>query len=178
VAALIERGAVLVFQPRQSATHDLVGGALKSLFFRCVMERQDMQRPMSYFCDEFQRFITFDPETGEHAFLDRCRAYRVNSFLATQSMAALLAATKRGVQSSNALDSILVNTPTKVCFRTTDQSAVATMKCFIPRDPRSEQHILNFRPPSSLLTGESYFSLGNSWGRTRYQLPTRPASSK
>jgi hypothetical protein len=175
VAALIDRGAVLVFQPRQSATHDLVGGALKSLFFRCVMERQDMERPIGYFCDEFQRYITFDPETGEHAFLDRCRAYRVNSFLATQSMAALLVASKRGVQSSNALSSILVNTPTKVCFRTSDESSVATMKSFIPKDPTSQLHVLNFRPPSSLLTGEYYFAFGHSWGRTRYQLPARPA---
>lgn len=175
VAALIERGAVLVFQPRQSATHDLVGAALKSMFFRCVMERQDMQRPIGYICDEFQRFISNDPETGEHAFLDRCRAYRVNSFLATQSMAALLAATNRRPNASSALDSILVNTPTKVCFRTTDQSAVTTMKAFIPRDPRSEQHVLNFRPPSSLLTGEYYFAFQHEWGRTRYQLPVERA---
>lgn len=173
VADLIERGAVLVFQPRQTATHDLVGGALKSLFFRSVMERTDMQRPIGYFCDEFQRFITSDPETGEHAFLDRCRAYRVNSFLATQSMAALLAATNRGPNSRSALDSILVNTPTKVCFRTTDETAVATMKSFIPRDPRSEQHVLNCRPPSSLLTGEYYFAFQHTWGRTRYRLPAQ-----
>lgn len=176
VAALIDRGAVLVFQPRQKASHELVGGALKSLFFRCVMEREDMERPIAYFCDEFQRFMTSDPETGEHAFLDRCRAYRVNSFLATQSMAALLAATSRGRDGRSALDSILVNTPTKVCFRTTDENAVATMKSFIPRDPRSEQHVLNLRPPSSLLTGEYYFSFQHEWGRTRYQLPPSKAS--
>lgn len=177
VAALIERGAVLVFQPRQTVTHDLVGRALKSLFFRGVMGRQDMERPIGYFCDEFQRYITCDPETGEHAFLDRCRAYRVNSFLATQSMAALLAATNRGPHSSSALDSILVNTPTKVCFRTTDETAVATMKSFIPRDPRSDQHVLSFRPPSSLLTGEYYFAFQHTWGRTRYQLPARKEST-
>ena len=174
VAALIDRGAVLVFQPRQTATHDLVGRALKSLFFRSVMERTDMLRPIAYFCDEFQRFITQDPETGDHTFLDRCRAYRVNSFLATQSMAALLAATQSGAHSRSALDSILVNTPTKVCFRTTDETAVQTMKAFIPRDSRSEQHVLNYRPPSALLTGEYYFALQHHWGRTRYRLPGTP----
>lgn len=181
VAELVESGRVIVFQPAQVATHDLVGAALKSLFFRTVMERQDMQRPMGYFCDEFQRFITADPETGEHTFLDRCRAYRVNCFLATQSMAALMAATGKGINGfSSSLDSILVNTPTKLCFRTTDMHAVATMKAFIPRDPQSEQHVLNFRPPSSLLVGEYYFAIGHQWGRTRYQLAaptTLPATS-
>jgi hypothetical protein len=176
VAALIEEGCVLVFQPRQSATHDLVGAALKSLFFRCVMERQDMERPIGYFCDEFQRFISNDPETGEHAFLDRCRAYRVNCFLATQSMAALLAATKAVGGISNTLDSILVNTPTKLCFRTTDEHAVAAMKTFIPRDPGSDQHVLSFRPPSSLLVGEYYYCMGHQWGRTRYQLASHSAA--
>ena len=132
-----------------------------------------MDRPIGYVCDEFQRYITSDAETGEHNFLDRCRAYRVNSVLATQSMAALLAATNRGLAGRSALDSILVNTPTKVCFRTTDETAVTTMKSFIPKDPRSEQHILNFRPPSSLLTGEYYFAIGPEWGRTRYLLPVR-----
>lgn len=178
VAEFIESGRVIVFQPAQTATHDLVGAALKSLFFRSVMERQDMQRPMGYFCDEFQRFITADPDTGEHTFLDRCRAYRVNCFLATQSMAALMAATGRdGNSFSSSLDSILVNTPTKLCFRTTDALAVVTMKSFIPRDPQSEQHVLNFRPPSSLLVGEYYFAIGHQWGRTRYQLAARNRST-
>jgi hypothetical protein len=177
VAALIDRGAVLVFQPRQSATDDLMGRALKSLYFRCIMERCDMQRPIAYFADEFQRFVTTDEETGEHTFLDRCRAYRVNTILATQSMAALSAATSRSVHGVSALSSILVNTPTKVCFRTTDESAVTTMKSFIPRPPGNEQHILTCRNPASLLTGEYYFALGPSWGRTRYQLAPSDASA-
>ena len=174
VADLIERGAVIVFQPRQTATHDFMGRALKSQFFRCVMQRTNMLRPIGYFCDEFQRYITTDPETGEHAFLDRCRAFRANSFLATQSMAALLAATNRGPNAGSALDSILVNTPTKICFRTTDPSAVSTMKSFIPGDPRSDNHVLSFRPPSSLQTGEYYFAFQHTWGRTRYKLPAHP----
>lgn len=173
VATLVERGAVLVFQPRDTSTHDLLGGALKSLFFRCTMERRDMLRPMGYFCDEFQRYITFDADTGEHAFLDRCRAYRVNSFLATQSMAALRAASGGGgLHLSSALDSLLVNTPTKVCFRTADETSVATMKSFIPGDAHSGGHVLSFRPPSSLKTGECYFAFGPTWGRTRYRLAT------
>jgi hypothetical protein len=170
IADLMERGAVIVFQPRPKATHDLMGAALKSLFFRCTMERRDMTRPIGLFYDEAQRFITVDEETGEHAFFDRCRAYRVNAFMATQSMAALQAAVSASPTSRSALDSILVNTPTKVCFKTTDSAALGIMTGFIPPDPSGLGHVLSARPPSSLMVGECYFSLGHEWGRTRYQL--------
>lgn len=175
VAALINRGAVLVFQPRQTATHDLAGRALKTLFFRCAVERKDMQRPIAYVADEFQRFYSCDPDSGDYAFLDRCRAYRVNCVLATQSISALMAITNHGPSSRSLLDSLLTNTTTKLCFRTNEESSVAIMKSFIPRDPRSDQHVLNFRPPSSLLVGEYYFCVQHEWGRTRYQLPAQAA---
>ncbi len=171
LAALMDRGAVLVLQPRQTKTHDIIGRALKSLFFRTVMERRDMARPIGYVVDEFQRYITSDEETGDHAFLDRCRAYRCNAVLASQSMSALLTAVGEGRAGSTAVDSLLTNLPTKACFRTTDLETVRTMQAFIPRDSRSDQHILSFRPPSSLLTGEYYFSFEHDWGRSRYQLP-------
>ena len=170
IADLIERGSVIVFQPRAKATHDLVGKALKSLFFRCTMERKDMIRPVALIYDEAQRFISTDEETGEHAFFDRCRAYRVNAFMATQSIAALQAAMGTNLSSNSALESILVNTPTKVCFRTNDPSALLIMKGFIPPDPTGLGHVLHARPPSSLKVGECYFSLGSKWGRHRYQL--------
>lgn len=170
IGAAIERGAVIVFQPRQKPTHDIVGAALKSLFYRCVMERKDMLRPIGLICDEAQRFITADPETGEHSFLDRCRAYRVNAILATQSMAALEAVVNSEPGGRSALESILVNTPTKACFRTTDFSASHMMKSFIPADPSGQGHVLNARPLSSLKVGECYYSIGGTWGRSRYQL--------
>jgi hypothetical protein len=166
----IERGAVIVFQPRPKATHDLAGAALKSLFFRCTMQRQDMTRPVGLVYDEAQRFVTVDSETGEHAFFDRCRAYRVNALMATQSMAALQAAVGLTASASGALESILVNTPTKVCFRTNDNAALQIMKGFIPADPSGMGHVLHARPPSSLKVGESYFSFGHEWGRNRYPL--------
>ena len=171
LAALMDRGAVLVLQPRQTKTHDVIGRALKSLFFRTVMERKDMTRPLAYVVDELQRYISIDEETGDHAFLDRCRAYRCNAVLASQSMSALLTAVGEGRNGSSAVDSLLTNLPTKACFRTTDLATVRTMQAFIPRDSRSDQHILSFRPPSSLLTGEYYFSFEHDWGRSRYQLP-------
>ncbi len=170
IAELIGRGAVIVFQPRKKATHDLVGMALKSAFFRSVFERKDMLRPMGYFCDEAQRFITTDEETGEHSVFDIARAYRLTACIATQSMAALQTAVGAGTRALAALDSIVVNTPTKACFRTTDVASLQLMKQFIPSDPRGLGHVLNARPPSSLKVGECYFSLGHEWGRSRYRL--------
>ncbi|MCF8169339.1 MAG: hypothetical protein K9K38_13445 [Rhodoferax sp.] len=169
IAKLIDRGAVLVYQPQSRHSHETVGRALKSLFFRSVMERVDMLRPTAYFCDEFQRFITVDPETGDNNFLDRCRAFRCNSFLATQSIASLLAATAQSYKNSSCLDSILVNTPTKLCFRTPDLTTLETMMGFIPPDPRGNFHVLTKRPPASLKTGECYYTVQDSWGRARYQ---------
>jgi len=170
IAELIEHGAVIVFQPRKKATHDLVGKALKSAFFRAAFERKDMQRPMGYFCDEAQRFLTTDEETGEHSVFDTARAYRLTACIATQSMAALQTAVGAGPRAITALDSIVVNTPTKACFRTTDVASLQLMKRFIPPDPRGLGHVLNARPPSSLKVGECYFSLGHEWGRSRYRL--------
>jgi hypothetical protein len=171
MAALMDRGAVLVLQPRHTKTHDVIGRALKSLFFRTTMERKDMSRPVAYVVDELQRYISSDQETGDHAFLDRCRAYRCNAVLASQSMSALLTAVGEGRNGGTAVDALLTNLPTKACFRTTDLETVRTMQSFIPRDSRSDQHILSFRPPSSLFTGEYYYSFGHEWGRARYQLP-------
>ena len=170
IAQLIETGAVIVFQPQKKKTHDLVGSVLKSLFFRCAMQRSDMTRSLGYFCDEAQRFVTTDDETGEHAFLDRARAYRVTAVLGTQSMASLQAAVGGGIQSMAAIESILVNTPTKVCFRSTDNQTLQTMRAFIPSDPRGLGHVLSTRPPSTLQIGECYYSIGHEWGRYRYQL--------
>jgi hypothetical protein len=173
IASMVECGKVIVFQPRPTATFDMVGRALKALFFSAVMNRKDMTRPMAYLCDEFQRFVTCDTETGEHTFLDRCRAYRTNVILATQSIAALHAAVAGARNSGTALDSIMVNTPTKLCFRTPDEASVATLKSVIPRDPGGNGHILSCRPPSSLKTGECYYTIQDTWGRTRYSLPAR-----
>jgi hypothetical protein len=170
IPALINRGAVILFQPGKKATHDLTGRALKSLFFRCAFEREDMLRPMGYFCDEAQRYLTTDEETGEHSVFDTARAYRLTACIATQSVAALQAAVGASTRDLAALDSIVVNTPTKVCFRTTDVASLQVMKRFIPSDPSGNGHVLIARPPSSLRVGECYFSLGQEWGRSRYQL--------
>ena len=130
-----------------------------------------MERPVAYVVDEFQRFISNDPETGEHAMLDRNRAYRMNAVLASQSYAALATAVAGDRHSGTALDSIMTNCPSKVLFRTPDLASVHAMQSVIPRDPFGDGHVLTFRPPSSLLVGEYYYTLQGKWGRTRYKLP-------
>ena len=171
IADLVATGKVILYQPRPSSTYELVGRALKGLFFRAVTEREDMERPVAYVVDEFQRFISNDPETGEHAMLDRNRAYRMNAVLASQSYAALATAVAGDRHSGTALDSIMTNCPSKVLFRTPDLASVHAMQSVIPRDPFGDGHVLTFRPPSSLLVGEYYYTLQGKWGRTRYKLP-------
>lgn len=169
---LVANGKVIVFQPRPLETYELVGRALKGLFFRAVTHRQDMERPMAYVVDEFQRFISGDPETGEHAVLDRNRAYRMNAVFATQSYAALSTSVAGDRNSASALDAIMTNCPSKVLFRTPDKASAHAMQSVIPHDPFGDGHVLALRPPASLQVGEYYYTLQGRWGRTRYKLPT------
>lgn len=169
IVELIDSGKVLVYQPAASKAHDVAGRALKSQFFQAAMERKDMSRNVVYCCDEFQKYVTTDKDTGEANFLDRSRAYRVNALLASQSLAAIRAAMGATASSDSALTSMLANLTTKLIFRTTDPETVQKMEFFIPQHPHHGQHVLRVRPPSTLETGESYFVVGNRWGRSKYQ---------
>jgi len=173
IAEAVENGKVIVFQPRANATFDMVGRALKSLFYRSVMERRDMTRPTAYVCDEAQRFISSDTDSGDQTFLDRCRAFRCNVVLATQSIAALQTVISPSGRNSAIIDGILVNCTTKIIFRTPDISTVEMLKAFIPPNPISGMHILTARPPASLKTGEYFYSVQEKFGRTQYQLPKK-----
>ena len=171
IAHAVDNGMVIVFQPRASATHDVVGKALSSVFYRCVMERADMERPMALCIDELQRFCDPSPESGIHAFLDRCRAFRCSCVLASQSVAALQNVLNPHGRSSSILDSILINCTTKVCFRTSDPNTSDMLRTFIPPNPMSDVHVVTARPPSSLKTGEYYFAYKGKYGRKSYRLP-------
>jgi hypothetical protein len=173
---IVDSGNVLVFQPNSRASHSLAGKALKTLFFQTVMSRQDMLRPIAYVCDEFQRFVTLDPESGDHNFFDRCRAYRVTVVVASQSVAALQIAMGSGNEARDAVTSLLINLPTKVVFRTPCAQTVEAMKGYIPMDPGGDVHILQCRPPSTLMTGEYYFTNAQDWGRARHTLPAQTAA--
>ena len=113
--------------------------------------------------------MTADKVTGEAHFLDRSRAYRVVSVLATQCIPSILGVMDARYDKQSALASILANTPTKLMFRNTDPTTANQMKSFIPGSPSYGIHVLDARPPSTLRTGEYYYQIGNEWGRAQYQ---------
>lgn len=169
---LVEAGQIVLYQPEAGALHDLIGRALKARFFDAARRRQSVRRPLVYACDEFQRFYTADPESGEHAFLDCARAYRTTCLLATQSIPALLAAIGRDQSRSDKLAALLANCRTQIFLRTVDATTRVTLESLIPAPPDpSRPHVVKVRPLSGLAVGEAYAIHDGQWGIHRYQLP-------
>ena len=179
-------GKVLIYYPGDNSfVSDAIGRLIKSKFFVATFTRKNKERPIAYVCDEFQRFITGDPESGEQSFLDRCRAYRGICVLATQSIASIQKALyDAGEQIQGCVDAcisiILNNTGTKLFFRNTDKDTQERLKQLIPINTlaNSGHHIMDARPISTLKVGECYFLLSDSkWGRAQISLmgQTRPA---
>lgn len=171
----IEHGSVLIYSPGDNSfVSDAIGRLIKGKFFTATFGRSNKTRPVAYVCDEFQRFITGDPESGEQSFLDRCRAYRAVCVLATQSIASI----KKGLHESGELfvddcvSIILNNTGTKLFFRNTDIETQSRLLQLIPSNPMPRgAHLLGARPVSTLKIGECYFlSSDGSWGRGRIAL--------
>lgn len=163
-----DEGKIIVFQPGDTEAHTTIGRLLKGQFFHAVTHRNQMLRPQFYLVDEAQRFISQDAETGEHAFLDRSRAYRCVTILSTQSIAALVASVnQRSVQA------VLSHCPTKVFLRNSDPATQDVLRGCVPL-PRncSLPHITTVRPLSALRTGQAYYRLGNDWGISQYSLST------
>ncbi len=166
VRRIIEEGDVVIYNPvKISAVSMSIGKVLKAGFFRALLTPERLNTPsvppFFYICDEFQRFITHDEDSGEQSFLDRCRAYRVCCALATQSIASLryVFDDERGNHSINI---IINNTGTKLFFRTTDSNTVNTLTDLIPHPVNNEKpHVVRVRPPSTLQTGECYYILAN-----------------
>lgn len=165
---LLEQGALLVFQPEHSSEQNFCARALKAGFFQACLTRRQLQRPVFYVADEFQRFVTTEGESSEVHFLDRCRAYRVNCILATQSYASLL--TEYGQEA--ALDCLVNNIPTVLVFRTKDTKARRLIEEAFNPPQVGLSHVLDVRPISQLRTGEYYYV--SPVQRGRIQAP-RPA---
>ena len=172
---LVEDGKVIVFSPSllSDATVTIVGKCLKTKFFQSVFSRDDKTRPVGYVCDECQRFITCDEDSGEQSFLDRCRAYRTTCILATQSIAAIQYALSDAPGADQAVDIILNNTGNKILMRNTDDSTSRRLHALIPDSPYGGPHIADIRPMTTLGRGEAYYLLCNGeWGRETIKLPT------
>lgn len=168
VAELMASGKVVLFSPETRQGHDLAAMALKTKWYQSVFSRTDLHRPIGIVVDEAQRFLTSDPETGEQDFLDRCRAFRCLTVLASQSMASLKHRFGSGNQAETSTDIIAANTPSKFFLRSTDEGTADRLRALIPPSPSGGKHVVTARPPSSLSPGEAYFSLADGrWGRGR-----------
>ena len=176
---LILQGKVLLLQPSNEHTGDFVGRLIKARYFSDIFQRSDMLIPIGYVADEFQRFITSDRNTGEQSFLDRCRAYRVNCVLATQSIAALQHALSSSDRKVAELSTqiIVANSPTKLVFRSTDDITSQQLRNWLPLAPSDHKHVVDVRPISSLKTGFAYYMLNGDWGYCKYHHLPKPVAA-
>jgi hypothetical protein len=175
----IEQGRVVVYQPSllSGGADEQAARIVKRLFFRFTFLREDTERGVAYVCDEFQRFISGDPESGEQSYLDRCRAYRGICVLATQSIASLRYAllSGKGASGDPAPDQaiqVLLNTiGNRMHFRSTDPQTREILRQQIPEPTAGDPHVLAARPMATLSPGECYYLLANgAWGRRRIAL--------
>lgn len=166
VACIIDDGHFLVYTPSaQFGLANALGRMLKTKFFAYALSRRNQIRPFFYIADEAQRFVSADPISGEQSFLDRCRAYRCVSILATQSIASLrfaLAASDNGPESATlgaaSLNSVLQNIGNTLYFRTVDEETSQKLTHLFPNPPvTGKPHIISVRPLSSLSPGETYY---------------------
>jgi hypothetical protein len=170
IGDLMERGAVVLFQPSHCNSGTLAARALKARVYAEVFCRRDMERPVAVVVDEAQRFVTLDEYTGEASFLDRCRAYRTNVVLATQSLTSLEHAMGSGSSAQAAARLLWANTPSKWFLRSTEQTARACVRELIPPSPLGDgtPHVVDVRPLAQLEPGEAYWVLADgTWGRGR-----------
>jgi hypothetical protein len=169
--------------PDASAIANYVGRALKTRAFEFTFTCSERRgRGLFYIADECHRFIGGGAHE-EHAYLDRCRAFRAVCVLATQSLASLkmaLVQNGSGPGDEAALDVMLANTGSKLFFRSTDPGTQSRLTQMIPHPQfRSRPHLCDVRPVSTLGVGECYYLLSTgSWGRNRICLGGRTAEAQ
>jgi len=178
--ALMDQGYTVTYQPVEpSMRSNILGRAIKQNFFHAALRTRDRSREFLYLADEFQRFITADPESSEAAFFDRARSFGVSCVVATQSESSLRLALQSGpdaAHSDSALQVMLSNLATQFYFRSTDPRTQDRLRNLIPRHPSDPKlpHVMDVRPVTSLRTGEVYWlSAAGRWGRGRVRLKTR-----
>lgn len=168
VASQLETGQVILFCPESKDGHRVAGLALKQKYYESVYARQDQERGVFIIIDEAQRFLTNAAETGEQAFLDRCRGYRTVVVLASQSVASIKHALGSNAAAQTAVDILSMNCPTKVILRSTDIDTVAWLKTQLPMPADGAAHIIDIRRPACMAPGEGYLLLADgTWRRQR-----------
>jgi hypothetical protein len=173
----LDTGRCVCYYPKDTSVIAIaVGKALKSKFFEVSFVRGDRERAFIYVCDEFQRFITNDPTSGEQSFLDRCRAFRGICVLATQSVASLkyaLASDGSDAGDQASLDVIMNNTGHQALLPQHRSGHAEAARSLIPMPYiQNKPHLTDVRPVSTLGVGECYYLLSSGeWGRQRVRLP-------
>lgn len=171
IQRIVDRGRVVLFQPGNSKGATIAARALKARFYAAVFSRQQLHRPVGIIIDEAHRFVTQDPIGGEQMLLDRCRSYRTNVVLATQSIKSLEHAMGSGANAKDAARILLANTPSRWLMRSTEPDSSELLRQLLPPPPTSGMHIADARPPSQLAPGEAYWLLSDGrWGRSRAKL--------
>ncbi len=163
-----DRGGVVLLKLNPAINEDegfdFVGRMLKSMFFKHTFNRENLERPVAYICDEFHRFITVDRESGEQNYLDRCRSYNAVCLLATQSIQSIKEAAKKqsGSDESDAIEILLNNTANKYFFRTTDVRTQEYLEKLVPPPmDRNMRSVAEIRRLSTLEQGQCYAFFSN-----------------
>ncbi|MGJ9420732.1 hypothetical protein ACHAC9_23735 [Massilia sp. CMS3.1] len=115
-----------------STSARIITKAIKAKIHEGVFARVDLERPVFTVVDEWQRYISNDPETDEQAYLDRCRGYRGMALYATQSLASLAYALGADSAAQAAINILLANIPTKILLCTSDEATVAWLRAVLP----------------------------------------------
>jgi len=168
---LVDQGRVILCQPTLTHSGDIAGRLVKGRFFADVLSRRDMKQPVGYVCDEFQRYITSDRDTGEQSFMDRCRAYRVTCVVASQSLSAVEHALVLTGERAPRLvvDIIIANSPTRIIYKTLDSSTQRSLRDWLPPAPEGRLHVVDIRPPALLMIGDAYYLCNGAWGMYHYE---------
>ncbi len=168
---LVDQGRVILCQPTLTHSGDIAGRLVKGRFFADVLARRDMKQPVGYVCDEFQRYITSDRDTGEQSFMDRCRAYRVTCVVASQSLSAVEHALVLSGERAPRLvvDIIIANSPTRIIYKTLDSSTQRSLREWLPPAPEGRLHVVDIRPPALLMIGDAYYLCNGAWGMYHYE---------
>lgn len=164
ISALVEQGKVILIQPENRESARIAARAVKGKIYEAVFARTDLERPVFTVVDEFQRFVSSDPETGEQAYLDRCRGYRGMVLLATQTLASLKHALGSNSSAQSAVEILLANSPSKIVMRTTDETTLAWLRAVLPGPPTPGPHVVDVHRPLEFTRGKAYFVQANgSW---------------
>lgn len=164
---LIELAKVIVFQPESTTAHNFAARALKQRFFEAIYKRSDMRQPVFFVADEYQTFVS----AKDTSLLDRSRGYRTVSLLSSQSLASLRHALGSNIASTNIVEILVTNLPSRYSFRSNCIETAAWLKTQIP-DNTQGPHILDVRRLATLKPGEAYYMLADgSWGFDRPSMP-------